>query len=92
MLEMMSWRASASPRRSVALALRAVRRAMCGGGGLAASLAASVGDAYQRTSAKKARHWPHKKRDKPPGDPLARTATDEEITLAARLVQKKVAA
>ena len=79
MLELMSWRVSRNRVRSVASALRAVRLAMCGaGGGLTAALAASVGDDYKRASAKKARHWPHKKRDKPPGSPVARIATEEE--------------
>jgi hypothetical protein len=34
---------------------------------------------------KKARHWPHKKRPKPPGNPKARNATEEERQLAKEL-------
>jgi hypothetical protein len=98
MLEMMSWRESRSRNRSVASALRAVRRAMSrhnamsGNNTLTASPAASVGDCYRRTSIKKSRHWPHKKRDKPPGQPLARTATKNQITHAARLTHRSLAA
>jgi hypothetical protein len=93
----MSWRESRSRNRSVASALRAVRCAMsCNNALIAhpliASLAASVGDSYRRASIKKARHWPHKKRDKPPGEALARTATNEEVAHAARLMQQKRAA
>lgn len=92
MLEMMSWRASRNRHRSVALALRAVRRAMTGGNGLAATLAISLRDDYKRTSAKKARHWPRKKRDKPPGEPVARIATNDEVAHAAQLADRKAAA
>jgi len=38
------------------------------------------------------RHWPHKKKDKPPGDPKARTATETEVTLAAGLREQRTAA
>lgn len=94
MLEMMSWRASRSRRRSVALALRAVRRTMTGARGamLAASLAQSLGDSYKRKSTKAARHWPHKKCDKPPGEPVARIATEDEVAHAAQLIHNKAAA
>lgn len=87
MLELMSWRASRATRRSVASALRAVRSSMNGRSGrLLQKLRASVPDRYQRTGSKKARHWPHKKKDKPPGIPRARNATEEEVAQAARLI------
>jgi hypothetical protein len=82
----------------VAASLRAVRRAMAGPprrrgrASLAAALAAARKDAYARTGGKAATDWPHKKRDKPPGDPRARTATDAEIALAAAIKAKGVAA
>jgi hypothetical protein len=85
--------AGASSRRSTASALRAVRSAMAGrGGGLWRALSRAVLDTYRRRGAKKARHWPHKKRDKPPGDPKARTATAGEVTLAMELKRQRPAA
>jgi hypothetical protein len=54
-------------------------------GPLADQLARSVKDQYQRTGSKTARHWPHKKKDKPPDQPKARTATDAEILLAREI-------
>lgn len=79
---------------SVAAALRAVRRAMAGtlGVPLDAALAGAVKDRYRRTGSKKARHWPHKKRQKPPGDPVARKADKVERQLAAELLAEKRAA
>jgi hypothetical protein len=84
---------AAAARRSTASALHAARAAMAGRGGRVwPALAAAVCDGYQRRGPKKARHWPHKKRDKPPGDPLARTATPEEVQLAQEIKQRKAAA
>ena len=86
---------------SVASSLRVVRRAMAakppGGRGkakasLARALAAAVKDSYQRSGPKSARHWPHKKKDKPPGDPKARMANESEIQLAAELRERRPAA
>jgi hypothetical protein len=91
---------------SVAASLRIVRRAMAaaaspnwrghrrrgGGGGLAQALAGATKDRYVRTRPKTARHWPHKKKDKPPGDPLARMADESEIQLATELREKARAA
>jgi hypothetical protein len=42
-------------------------------------------DTYERNRPKKARHWPHKKREKPPGKPKARNVTAAELALAAEL-------
>ena len=77
---------------SVAASLRAVRQAMSGrptrrgdSGWLHRALAAAVKDPYVRQAPKTARHWPHKKKDKPPGDPRARMASESEIQLAAEL-------
>jgi hypothetical protein len=82
-----------SDRPSVATALRAVRTAMAGRrGGLWKALKEAVRDKYKRTRSKKARHWPHKKKEKPPGSPKARKATDAEITLAKELLYQSVAA
>jgi len=74
---------------SVAGALRVVRRALARPVGslrtLMRHLASATKDTYQRSSAKKARDWPHKKNDPPPGEPRIRTATAEEVRLAQRL-------
>jgi hypothetical protein len=86
--------ASGDPRRlSPAQTLRRVRAAMAGrGGNLWAALADARRDRYQRRGPKTARHWPHKKRERPPGVPKARTATEEEVLLAQRLAELLAAA
>ena len=45
-------------------------------------------DDYVRTRAKKARNWPHKKKEKPPGRPKIRLATDQEKKTLQRLAKK----
>jgi hypothetical protein len=74
---------------SVAVALRAVRRAMRTSrrwrrrGDLRTVMEEAVKDAYRRQASKKARGWPHKKNDGPPGAPQIRPATSYEIRLAS---------
>ena len=83
-----SLRAVRRRTRAATVAARHPRpRRRCRGGGpsLAQALAAARLDPYRRTGSKTARHWPHKKREKPPGDPRARNATRAEIKLAERL-------
>ena len=81
------------PGQGVAAVLRVLRRAMAGSGpNLAGELARLRPDAYRRAGAKTARHWPHKKRDRPPGKPKARNATDAELALAEELEASNVAA
>lgn len=69
-------------------ALRVVREAMrnirrrCRRGILAARLRQAVRDSYRRTSGKKARNWPHKKTQTPPGIPKMRMATRQERAAA----------
>jgi hypothetical protein len=89
---------SADRRRlSVARALRVVRRWMRSAtarppaGGIGRALGKAVIDRYARTSSKKARDWPHKKREKPPGVPKIRTATKAEV-LKAQKIRCKVQA
>ena len=83
---------------SVASALRVVRRGMCWGNGrcrrgrLQAELRAAVKDKYQRHGSKKARHWPHKKTEKPPGAPKIRVANELEVQQAQELRRRKTAA
>jgi Transposase DDE domain len=83
---------------SAALARRRVRQAMreaaagrAGRRPLAGLLAAAVQDGYARHRPKRARDWPHKKREKPPGAPEVREATAQEVGRAQRLRQKQAA-
>lgn len=84
---------------SVALARRHVRRAMrravsdqrCRES-LTAQLAAATQDAYERHGSKKARDWPHKKREKQPGAPKIVPASAQQIRRAKRLRTKELAA
>jgi len=74
---------------------RALRGALCGGRprvALGTQLASAVKDSHVRQGSKKARNWPHKKNEGPPGPPKIRPATAEEIELAQRLRAEKLAA
>jgi len=74
---------------------RALRGALCGQRprvALCKQLASAVKDNYVRKGPKKARDWPHKKRERPPGPPQIRPATAEEVQHAQRLRTKKLAA
>jgi hypothetical protein len=74
---------------SAAKTLRVIRRAIGGSMGRGPSLASllreAVRDGYERRGSKKAIDWPHKKREKPPGNPRRRQATQSESRAAARL-------
>ena len=59
---------------------------------LRGELAAATRDAYARGGSKRARRWPHKKRDRPPGHPNLRAATPREVLLARELYDAKRAA
>jgi hypothetical protein len=82
---------------SVAIALRAVRRAMrrlevaTTAGGLFGQLARATRDNYVRRRKKAARNWPHKKREQPPGAPRIRMATTTEVRQAQALGAKEAA-
>jgi hypothetical protein len=60
--------------------------------GLGVQLAASLKDDYVRTRPKKARDWPHKKRESPPGPPKIRPATAREVQRAQQLRTANAAA
>jgi hypothetical protein len=49
-------------------------------------------DRYQRRRPKRARHWAHKKRDQPPGDPKIRLATPAQVLRAAEVYDENIAA
>jgi hypothetical protein len=74
---------------SVALARKRVRQALRGTaarpGAWADDLADAVQDGYARAGSKKARDWPHRKREKPPGAPKIREATAAEVQRAQRM-------
>ena len=84
---------------SVALARSRVRRAMrlaptsrrCRES-LSAELAQATKDDYLREGSKKARDWPHKKKEEPPGNPEIKLADAGQIRAAARLKAKLTAA
>lgn len=59
---------------------------------LAVQLAQALTDLYTRRTTKKARDWPHKKRERPPGPPKIRPAKSDEVQRAKQLTNKKLAA
>jgi len=59
---------------------------------LARQLANAVKDSYVRLRPKKARNWPHKKRERPPGPPKIRPATTQEVQHAQQLTTQNHAA
>ena len=91
---------AAQPPRliSAAAALRVIRTAIrrgrkqTGRHWLQRQLRAAVPDPYRRRRPKRARDWPHKKSESPPGTPKIRTATRHEIREAHAWKQKNNAA
>ena len=83
---------------SVATALRQVRLALRRGPCspkariLLGHLRTAVKDPYVRRTCKKARDWPHKKKDNPPGLPRIQIATQEQLSQAKALYVKTKAA
>jgi hypothetical protein len=57
--------------------------------GLGRDLAQAVKDGYVRHSSKKARDWPHKKTEKPPGEPKIQSATAGQRRAAKRVKAKQ---
>jgi hypothetical protein len=76
---------------SPASSLRVLRRGMTGKRRkrrtLAMELTLAVKDIYCRKGSKKARHYPKKRPQRPPGEPRARMATRAERSLAQRLLK-----
>jgi hypothetical protein len=72
--------------------LRVLRQAMSGRRNnrrsLNTALSEAVMDQYCRRGSKAARHYPHKRPQRPPGEPVARMATGTEKRLAQRLLQR----
>ena len=81
-------------RLSVADALRAIRRAMArvrdghSCSTLGEDLWSAVCDDYLRRSSKRARDWPHKKKERPPGCPKLRRLKGREITRVYRTLSE----
>jgi hypothetical protein len=77
---------------SPAATLRVLRQGMSGEAlnrrSLKAELADAVMDGYSRHGSKKARHYPAKRPQKPPGEPVARIADSVEKALAQRLLDQ----
>jgi IS4 transposase len=59
--------------------------------GLSQDLAHAVKDEYRRGGSKKARNWPHKKKEKPPGSPKIQAPTAEQRRAMKRLKAKEAA-
>jgi hypothetical protein len=87
-------RADKTPRQwSPAAALRTVRAAGEGRlrGGLWKQLGRATKDTYRRRRPKKSRRWPHKKKDKPAGEPHLRMATPAEQQQAQKVYEREAA-
>ncbi len=83
---------------STAKALKVVRKAIRRGNrparprALSTEFRKAICDQYTRLGSKKARDWPHKKRERPPGIPKLRMAEDAEVLLAKRFRELQDAA
>jgi len=84
---------------SAALARNRVRRSMRSAlsgrrqdRGLAYDLARTRKDTYDRHGSKKARDWPHKKKEKPPGNPIIQLANAQQRRAMQRLKTKQAVA
>jgi len=78
---------------SVAMSLQVVRSAAAERHGgrykdMFGALAGCVKDEYKRKGPKKARNWPHKKRETPPGEPKIRRANEMELAKIEELKRK----
>jgi hypothetical protein len=58
---------------------------------LAGDLARATQDSYVRHGSKKARDWPHKKKEKPPGNPKIQSANAAQLRAAKRIKAKQAA-
>src|SRR5262249_49610854 len=87
----LSWSAALSRVR----VRRAMRRAITtqqGRESLSAELAYATKDDYQRHGSKKARDWPHKKKEESPGNPEIKVASPQQIRAAQGFKEKLMAA
>jgi hypothetical protein len=83
---------------SVAMSLRAVRNSMQNrqpaekSRNLFVAFSHCVKDDYARRGGKKARNWPHKKKESPPGSPKFRNANETELAIIKEISKMKPAA
>jgi len=82
---------------SVAMSLRAVRNSMrnrkpAESRNFFVALSHCVKDGYTRRGSKKARNWPHKKKESPPGSPKIRNANETELAVMKEISKLKPAA
>lgn len=82
---------------SVAMALRVVRnaianRSISSSANLLSAMGNCLKDEYVRKSSKKARNWPHKKNELPPGEPKIRKANKMELKIIKEIIDKQDAA
>jgi Transposase DDE domain len=59
---------------------------------LARDLSRATTDSYERRGSKRARDWPHKKKEQPPGEPKIQSANAKQRRAAKRLEEKRTAA
>jgi hypothetical protein len=85
------WSVSAA-RDRIRLSMRSALRGRHKDRRLVDDLGRAMGDTYERRRPKKARNWPHKKNDPPPGDPKIRSASTTQQKAAQRLKTKIQAA
>lgn len=83
---------AARARQRVRRAMRRVGKARRRGPSLRELLARATQDDYRRPGSKKARDWPHKKEERPPGEPKIEVATPEQVRRAKRFAAADVAA
>jgi hypothetical protein len=80
----LAWSAALA-RRAVRRLLRQAHRRAPGPRAVTQALAQAVRDGYKRHGSKKAKDWPHKKREKPPGAPKITVACPQLVERAQRL-------
>lgn len=79
---------AARARRRVRQSMRTALKGRTKDRRLAKDLAETLKDEYQRRGSKKARNWPHKKTDTPPGSPKIQSANPNQQRAAKRLKKK----
>ena len=82
---------AAGALRVVRAMMRQPQRRLRRGQDLPCRLRGAVLDDYQRKAPKTARDWPHPKKEKPPGCPQLRPATEAEIQAAQQLPRRNAA-
>ncbi len=87
----LSWSVAAS-LRVVRLAMREVGSRRLARRGLLRALSLATKDEYKRRRPKKARDWPHKKKENPPEPPKFRKANETEVKKAQEVKDAKIAA